>query len=266
MDSAGYYAFSTICQVLAGAFSFVVAIDQEPRNAGAGSGIPTVQTLIIGALGGTGYAALSAALKYIADRLTESHKLVVGVAAKRRERYHEKQAVAVAGTYEKLTIYVDAVCGLYLWEAASLTHDQEERIRKELDEAHQARIGFQRFFAANEIYFPAPLACKVEELNRRLRRALLSHRAMTGPGPIGQAAGDDKATKLKETRDAAKELLGELKDKFRELLLGKDAGPSEGRPVSTTGEITTLAADMPRRRIHRPVRRPPRRPPGLRLL
>ena len=44
---------------------------------------------------------------------------------------------------------------------------------------------------------------------------------MTGPGLIGQAAGDDKATRLKETRDAAKELLGELKDRFRELRWGK---------------------------------------------
>ena len=223
--------------------------------------MPTMDTLgslIGGALGGM----ITLAGKYVVDRFAESHKAAVSIAAKRKEKYHEKQAAAVAGTYEKLTRYSDAVCGLYLWEAASLSRDQEERVRKELDEAHQARIDFQRFFAANEIYFPAPLASKVEELNRRLHRALLTHRAMTGPGPISQTAGDDKATKIKETRAAAKELLRELKGKFRELLLGKDAGQDEDRPVSTTGEITLSADYKPRRRFRRPsglVRRPDRR-------
>ena len=77
-----------------------------------------------------------------------------------KKRYHEKQAAAVAGTYEKLAGYLATVSGLYLYEAASLSHDEEERIPKELDEADQARIDFQKFFTANEIYFPASLPAK----------------------------------------------------------------------------------------------------------
>ena len=59
-----------------------------------------METFAIGAIGGM--APLIG--KYIVDRLTESHKAAVNVAAKRKERYHEKQAAAVAGTYERLTI------------------------------------------------------------------------------------------------------------------------------------------------------------------
>jgi hypothetical protein len=192
--------------------------------------MPTMETLIIAAVGGV----TSLVGKYILDRFTESHKATVAIAAKRRERYHEKQATAIAGTYEKLTTYVDAACGLYLYETAVLATEQEDRIKEELDGANHARLDFQKYFAANEIYFPTTLAVKVDQLSRDLHRAILTHRMMTGPRPMGQDASKDKdVAKIKETRDAAKGLLEELKGKFRELLLGDEQPPVPRSAIPT---------------------------------
>jgi hypothetical protein len=41
-------------------------------------------------------------VKLLYDRVAESHKAVVGLSAKRRERFYDKQATVVAGMYERL--------------------------------------------------------------------------------------------------------------------------------------------------------------------
>jgi hypothetical protein len=180
--------------------------------------ILSAQSLILGAIGGV--ATLIG--KYILDRFTESNKAAIAIAAKRKERYHEKQAASIAGTYEKLTMYVDVVCGLYLYEASNLSKEEEQRIEKELDEANQAREGFEKYFAANEIYFPVSLASKVETLKRDLGRALRTHRQIAGRSPNVQSPENDKNLRINETRTSAINLLDELKSKFRELLLGNE--------------------------------------------
>ncbi len=200
--------------------------------------MPTMETLIVAVLGGV----ISLAGKFVVDRFTESHRAAVGVATKRKERYQEKQASAIAGVYEKLSLYDDALRGLHLYESKSLAPDQEERIRGAIGEADRVRRDFEKYFAAHEIYFPETLASGVQRVSLILRQALWTHREMARSADVGG---------IREARDAARDLLRDLKGKFRELLLGRDVGSSPA------GGDEDIEAQRPRLRRRR-------RPPGYR--
>ena len=61
--------------------------------------------------------------KYVVDRFTESHKAAVSIAAKRRERFNDKQAEVTAELYEKLACCTSAVFMLCVLD------EPESRIR-----------------------------------------------------------------------------------------------------------------------------------------
>lgn len=210
--------------------------------------MPTMEALnsFLGGVVG-GMIPLMGALigKYVVDRLNETHKASVSVAAKRKERYQEKQASAIAGVYEKLRLYDDALRSLHLYEARSHTEAQEKRIQGAIDEVDQVRRDFERYFAANEIYFPESLASDVQQVSSILRQALWTHREKARMADVGSIMG---------ARDAAKTLLQNLKGKFRELLLGKDAGPIF---AGSAEDIGTRRPSL-RRSRHRPGHRPAR--------
>lgn len=197
------------------------------------------ETLIGGAIGGV----ISLVGNYVVGRFAESHKAAVNVAAKRKERYHEKQAAAIAGVYEKLSLYDDALRGLHLYETKSLTEDQEKRTQGAIGEADRMRRDFEGYFAANEIYFPEALASRVQQVSSILRRALSTHREMARSANVGS---------IMEARDAARNLLHDLKGRFRELLLGKDAG------LASAVSAENISARRPR--IRRSRRHPGYRP------
>jgi hypothetical protein len=228
-----YHTFSIACQMFARAFGVLFAA----TPGGGDGGMPNLQSLIIGAVGGMA----SQVLRSILDRFGESHKATIGIAAKRKERYYEKQAAAVASIYEKLTRYMDTVDSLRLYEPASTwgeqpidesarTYLEEKRgklIDQGLDEATRARIDFERSFAASEIYFSPSLVSQARDLGRDLHRVILIHR-MASLHPLGELpgrdAGDDKA-KIQKIKEATNVLISTLKSKFQEMLLGKGVQP-----------------------------------------
>jgi hypothetical protein len=173
--------------------------------------------------------------KYVIDRLAETHKAAVSVAAKRKERYQEKQASAIASVHERLSLYNDVLRGLHLYETRSLAEDQEKRIQEEIVEADRVRRDFERNFAANEIYLPEALASDVQKVSLILRQALWTHR---------EKARSANIDGIMEARDAAKNLLQDLKGKFRELLSEKDAGQASASGSENIG----ARRSRPRRR------------------
>src|SRR5258708_39997454 len=90
----------------------------------------TFQQLVAGAMGGL--ALLIG--KYLVDRFTESHKASVAIAAKRRERFQDKQAEVAAELYKKLVCCTSAVFMLLVFDDPEDTRsrllDSETRTKR----------------------------------------------------------------------------------------------------------------------------------------
>jgi hypothetical protein len=181
--------------------------------------IPASQQLICAVIG----SVVTLAGKYVIDRFTESHKAAVSVAAKRRERFYEKQAAAIAGTYERLARCTEAACGLYISESdlssGELSEWKTQKLKEDIDKAEQARRDFSDYFAANMIYFPRSLAPKVEKLGHEVQAAIGLNQIAILSKPLGLPVTEKDLASMKAAREAARELLAELQDRFREMML-----------------------------------------------
>lgn len=179
----------------------------------------TTQTLVVGAVGGL--ATLVG--KYVIDRFTESHKASVGIRAKREERYYEKQAAAIAGTYERLAKHTQLIIDLRILESdispEGLSEWRIQRLKEGMAEVEAASRDFKQFFTANQIYLPPSLSPKIQAMTKHLWMTTMHHYVATFESRNKPPLSTKDLKRLKRFREAAETLLEELRDRFRMLLL-----------------------------------------------
>jgi len=180
----------------------------------------TVQTLIVGAMGG----AITMAVKYAIDRFAESHKAEIGVRAKRRERYYDKQATAIAWMYERLARLVYAVDQLHI--SADPEHRRlvmkitTKNIKEALPAALEAVKEAEVYFATNELYFSESLANNVSLLILNMCMATGSiHRAVQDG--LDQIT-EDNVRSIDSSRQRTRTVIAQLRTEFRKLMLGEE--------------------------------------------
>jgi hypothetical protein len=176
--------------------------------------------LITGAIGGI--ATLVA--KYIIDRFAEANKASLGVAAKRKERLDEKQAMVISGLYHKVERCVEDLSELYFHgdEAgldATLSQAVEQQLGSYLDKAEKSLKQLRAFHSKYCLYLP-------EHLDEAISRVILTAESHIGKfqeelltkefSEIDRAASEE----IKDLRFNNILLLIELKKRFRQLLLG----------------------------------------------
>jgi hypothetical protein len=126
----------------------------------------SIETLIIGAAGGL----IGVTLKYIFDRLIETHKAANAAKAKPREQYHEKQVEAIIGVYERLKKCIDAGQEAFIHEAdiaetgSSLSEAARARIEEELKAARAMEKELEDFYDSHCLYLPDELDNQITKL------------------------------------------------------------------------------------------------------
>jgi hypothetical protein len=176
--------------------------------------------LITGAIGGI--ATLVA--KYIIDRFAEANKAALGVAAKRKERLDEKQAMVISGIYYKLERCVEDMSELYFHgdEAgldATLSQAVEQQLGSHLGKAEKSLKRLQAFHSKYCLYLP-------EHLDEAISRVILTAESHIGKfqeelltkgfSEIDRAASEE----IRDLRFNNILLLIELRKRFRQLMLG----------------------------------------------
>jgi hypothetical protein len=114
--------------------------------------VSSTQTLVVGAIGG----AIALLGKYVIDRFAASHNAELGVRAKRRERYFDKQASVLEGMSEKLAGLVYALGELHFDETdfiRELADIIKTDIKEMLPTVQAAQKQASIYFASNELYF-----------------------------------------------------------------------------------------------------------------
>jgi hypothetical protein len=165
------------------------------------------QTLIVAvsALGGS-------ICTHVFARFTESHKATVGLSAKRKERFYDKQATVVAGMYERLARLVQVINHM-----ATQSSPNESDIAKALDLFNECR----QYFEISELYFPETEAATIRTVIITMRYPVF---AMHNYNVIGKTPFDfgSELTKIRET---VSDLMEQLQNKFRQLMLGEEHLP-----------------------------------------
>jgi hypothetical protein len=156
--------------------------------------------------------------KYVFDRLIESHKARVGLEMKRRERYYEKQALAFSGAYEKLAQYASNSLGISIFDD-ELEEWHLPLLDKSTAKARKSGEEFDDFLRSNIIYFPQEFADKLDEFYRTLFTIIASIQMKSYDEPGTDVTEFKAQTKVRQAK--AREILKEVQNEFRRLMLGK---------------------------------------------
>jgi len=163
----------------------------------------------------------------VVDRFTESHKAAVGIAAKRRERFKDKQAEVAAELYEKLVRCTLAVFPLIVLDEPesriSRLQDSESRAKRLKDllpRAEQAWIELSVYYNAHALYFPEPLLSRIRHAGHHMEKLIDDVHKMLDSG-FDQVELNDRIM-IDEARLEAKELLLEIRNRFYKLMLGDE--------------------------------------------
>jgi hypothetical protein len=182
-----------------------------------------LQQLVTGAMGGL--ALLIG--KYVVDRFTESHKAAVGIAAKRRERFQDKQAEVAAELYVKLARCTEAVFMLIVLDEpeSRISRLQEsesraKRLKNLLPKAEQAWGELSAYFNAHALYFPEPLLSRIRQAGHHMEKVIDDVHEMVDSG-LDQVEPKVK-NMIDEARLETKELLLEIRSRFYKLMLGDE--------------------------------------------
>jgi hypothetical protein len=190
-----------------------------------------IPALINGAIGGI-------VLKYIVDRFAEANKAALGIAAKRKERLDEKQAMVISGIYHKLERCVEDVSELYF-------HGDEADLDPTMSQAVEQQLGFhltkaekslkqlRAFYSKYSLYLPENVDSAISSVIMTVE----SHVDKFQGELLTKEFGDIDRTANEEIKDLRFDnilLLIELKKRFRQLLLGE---PERGLIEKIMGKL-----------------------------
>jgi hypothetical protein len=137
--------------------------------------VETLQQFVAGAMGGL--ALLIG--KLFVDRFTESHKADVSIAAKRRERFQDKQAQVAAELYEKLANCTSAVFMLVVVEEpdSRISHlleseSRAKRLKDLLPAAEQAWGELSTYYNAHSLYFSDSLLTSIRRAGHHMEKVI----------------------------------------------------------------------------------------------
>jgi hypothetical protein len=183
----------------------------------------TIHQLLTGAMGGLAFLVG----KYVVDRLAESHKAAVGIAAKRRERFQDKQAEVAAEIYEKLASSTEAVFTLIVLDEPESrisrllkSETRTKRLRDLLPNAEQAWGELSAYHNRHGLYFPEPLLSRTKQAGYHMEKVIDDVHKMLDQG-LDQIEPKDKII-LDKARLEAVELLVEIRTMFYTLMLGNE--------------------------------------------
>src|SRR5207253_8550354 len=100
----------------------------------------------------------------------------VALLAKQRQRYHEKQAEAIAGSYERLSKYMGAALRIGSTDLGvgdgKLSLEVAQRLKSDSQRIRQLHDEFVEFFDANQIYLPPEVDMKFSSLEYEVDKSI----------------------------------------------------------------------------------------------
>jgi len=147
-------------------------------------------------------------IKQIHARQLELVRSSLAIAAKRKERFHDKQATVLATTYQRLSASTDGV--LRLLVPMQSPEERQEHIIKSAKTLRKLRD----YSAMNKLYIPDELATHISDVTDELFIAQATLAAAADPDSVWK--------KRDESIERAERILNDLRTRFRTLMLGDD--------------------------------------------
>jgi hypothetical protein len=179
--------------------------------------------VLIGALGGVAGGVVTMVCKYVVDRLMERQKVELSLAAKRREKYYEKQSVVLAGAYERLARCVPPTFGSYPTREM-LDESLVDRINESAKAAHKASVEFDLYYRDNVIYIPKGLARRMQHVYAKLANMAIG--GCVFPINVSHTFSRETLAGYQEYETEMKELLDRLQEEFRDYMVNGVVKPS----------------------------------------
>src|SRR5208337_669591 len=101
-------------------------------------------------------------IKQIHAEQLELVRSSLAIAAKRKERFHDKQAIVLAATYQRLSASIDGVLGLLVPRQSP--EERQEHIIKSATKLRKLRD----YSAMNKLYIPDELATHISDVTDEL--------------------------------------------------------------------------------------------------
>jgi hypothetical protein len=187
--------------------------------------------LVTGAVGGIA----TLIIKYVIDRFSEVHKSAIGVAAKRREKFNEKQAMVLAGVYHRLQRCVEDMSEIYFHGDEGelepiISQAVENQLSAKLEKARKSYEKLETFHGKYGLYLP-------EFLDDSVNQAILVAQSHLDEFDFAFAKGFDElnadiVNTIIRLRGDNIILVIELKKAFRRLLVDEPPAGVVGKLLS----------------------------------
>jgi hypothetical protein len=178
-----------------------------------------MQAVVLGAAGGL----VTLIGKYVIDRLTESHKAALGLASKRKERFYEKQAAVISGTYRRMDRCISDLSELYFHGDEGhleplMANAVENQLGEKLNKATKSFKSLESFYDEYNLFLP-------ESLDQAVLSYILLAERHLNKFEVAFVKGFDELNEVVvhgvvELRSQGVTVLAGLKKQFRELLTG----------------------------------------------
>jgi hypothetical protein len=206
----------------------------------------TLQTLLMGAIGGL----LPLALKYVVDRFAERYRSDLRVAARRKEQLYTKQAKVVIGVYSRLADSMGDVYDLLgvssrRWGSV---YTFKGGVKKQIspESCHRSFDKFQHYFIKYKPYLPPLLANDVTGTGLRLFDTIKmceKNAKAASEGSTQETLSDSESL-----RGQVRRTMKDLTSKFRELMNG-EGDQSRGQMASSC-DFPQTDQSLEERRLH----------------
>ena len=148
-------------------------------------------------------------IKQMHARRLELVRSSLAISAKRKERFHDKQATVLAATYQRLSASIDGV--LRLLVPMQSPEERQEHIIKSATTLRKLRD----YSAMTKLYIPDELAIHISDVTDELFIAQATLAAAADPDSVWK--------KRDESIERAERILNDLRTRFRTLMLGDDS-------------------------------------------